>query len=117
MGLEGPGRGVGRNMRTLSLLTLALLLGCAPMPTGRTAKPAPADSKAANSKTKGDRVKTVDELWTEAKALKDPKERIKIREQLIEMLEDPEARQVVNSELVQDYAEVGDVEKMEKAAA
>lgn len=105
-------------MRTPSLLILAFLLACAPMPA-RTSKPAPAGAKArgAESKTKGDRVKSVDELWTEAKALKDPKERIKIREQLLEMLEDPEARQVVNSELVQDYAEVGDVEKMEKAAA
>jgi len=99
------------------LLKLALVLsilagmGCAPKPGAKTAEGKPAAAKGS------DRPKTVDELWNEARTLKDPKERIRLREQLLSMLDDPEARQVVNSELVQDYAEVGDVEKMEAAAA
>ncbi len=105
-------------MRTLLAPMLALLLvaACAPKAGTQPAGGA-SDGKAAAKPAAGNAEKTVDELWTEARALKDPKERIKIREKILGMVEDPEARQVVSAELVQDYAETGDVEKMEAAAA
>lgn len=103
-------------MRTLAALTLTLLLAaCAPKAAGTKTGDAKSNDKTATAAS--DRAKTVDDLWNEARALKDPKERIKLREKLLGMLQDAEAQQVVNSELVLDYAEVGDVEKMEKAAA